>query len=67
MVKNSPEALKELAENLLDFLEQNDNCSKWYCSECPFEFKMIEEDPRYGKFKCGWLHLKSAASKIMTK
>jgi len=65
MAKNTPEALQELAENLLDFLEQNDDCSKWDCSECPFGFKMIEEYQRYGKFKCGWLHLKSVTSKIL--
>jgi hypothetical protein len=65
MAKNTPEALQELAENLLDVLEQNDDCSKWDCSECPFRLKVTEDDPRYGKHNCGWLLLKSATSKIL--
>jgi len=65
MAKNTPEELQELTKNLLDFLEQNDDCSKWECSECPFDFKMIEEYPQYRKFKCGWLYLKYVTSKIL--
>ena len=65
MTKNTPEALQELAENLLVDLEQNHDCSEWDCTECPFQLKEVEEDPRYGLHQCGWLLLKSATSKIL--
>jgi len=67
MTKNTPEALQKIAENLLAYLEQNQDCSEWECSECPFRLKEPEEDPRYGIHKCGWLLLKSKASKILRK
>ena len=67
MAKNTPEALQELAENLLNALEQYQDCSEWECSECPFALKEVEEDPRYGLHTCGWLLLKSATSKILRK
>ena len=65
MTKNTSEELQELAKNLLDFLEQNEDCSEWDCSECPFRLKGTEEYPRYGKLKCGWLQLKSVTTKIL--
>ena len=67
MSKNTPEALQQLAENLLLALEQNLDCSEWDCDSCPLNLKESEEDPRYGLHTCGWLLLKSATSKILRK
>ena len=67
MTKNTPEALKKIAEKLLVELYKNDDCDGWPCSECPMRLKEIEEDPRYGTHNCGWLLLKSATSKILRK
>jgi hypothetical protein len=65
MTKNTPKALKKIAEKLLVDLEKNNDCSEWDCSECPFRLNEIEEDPRYGLHNCGWFLLKSATSKIL--
>ena len=67
MTKNTPEALQQLAENLLVALEQYKDCSEWDCDSCPFYLKEVEEDPRYGLHTCGWFLLKSATSKILRK
>ena len=67
MAKNTPEALQQLAENLLVALEQYQDCSEWECSECPFALKEVEEDAHYGAHMYGWLLLKSATSKILRK
>lgn len=67
MTKNTPEELQKIAENLLIALEKAADCSLWDCSECPFDLKEPEEDPRYGTHNCGWLLLKSATSKILRK
>ena len=74
-MKNNPEALQELAENLLDALEQNllvaleqnNDCSEWDCSKCPYRLEVIVEDPRYGNLNCSWLLINSATSKILRK
>jgi len=65
MTKNTPEALKKIAEKLLVELYKNDDCDGWECSECPFRLEKSEEDPRYGVHNCGWILLKSACSKIL--
>ena len=65
MTKNTPKALKKIAEKLLVDLEQNNDCTEWECSDCPFRLEDFVEDPRYGIHNCGWLLLKSATSKIL--
>ena len=67
MTKNTPEALQQLAENLLVALEQNYDCSEWDCDSCPFALKEVQEDPHFGAHLCGWLLLKSATLKILRK
>ena len=67
MTQNTPDDLQEIVVNLLVDLEYKADCSAWECSECPFNLKETEEDPRYGKHNCGWLLLKSATSKILRK
>ena len=67
MVKNSPQVLQKIVENLLIDLEQYQDCSEWECEECPLWLKHIEDDSRYGRHACGWLLLKSATRKIMMK
>ena len=67
MVKNTPEELQEVVDNLLVELLKNDDCSEWECEDCPLYLKEIEDDPRYGRHTCGWLLLKSATSKILRK
>jgi len=65
MVKNTPEELQKVAENMLVELIKNYDCYGWDCDSCPFALKELEEDPRYGKHTCGWLLLKSATVKIL--
>jgi len=67
MTKNTPEALQKIVENLVVDLFKIDDCYNWECEECPFHLKEVEEDPYYGKHKCGWLLLRSATRKIMRK
>jgi hypothetical protein len=68
MAKNSPEALQKILENLLIDLEQNQDCSEWDCSKCPYRLEVYVEDPRYGTLKCSWIFLKSSHStNIVTK
>ena len=67
MVKNTPEELQKVVENLLIDLEKTHDCSEWECEDCPLYLKEIEDDPRYGRHTCGWLLLKSATSKILRK
>jgi len=67
MVKNTPEGLQKIDENLILDLYKNHECDNWKCEECPFHLKEVEEDPYYGKHTCGWLLLRSATRKIMRK
>ena len=67
MVKNTPEALKEMVANLQAALEISEDCSGWDCSECPLCLKNDEEDPQYGTHNCGWYLLKSTTLKILGK
>ena len=71
MVKNNTqEAMqKVVAKLVVDLFDlfKNDDCSEWKCEECPFHLKEVEEDPYYGKHRCGWLLLRSATRKIMRK
>ena len=64
---NTPEALQKIVDKLVVDLFKNDDCDNWECEECPFRLKEVEEDPYYGKHTCGWLLLRSATRKIMTK
>jgi hypothetical protein len=67
MIKNSLEALQEMLEKLLVDLEQNNDCSEWDCSKCPYRLDVYVEDPRYGILKCSWILLKSSGSKILRR
>ena len=67
MVKNTPEAMQKIDENLILVLYKNHDCDNWKCEECPFHLKEVEEDPYYGKHTCGWLLLRSATRKITRK
>ena len=65
--KNNPERIRQITENLLTVLYKYADCSGWDCYKCPLRLKEPEEDPRYGIYHCGWIHLVLATSKILEK
>ena len=65
--KNTPEALKEIAEYIIVNLNKYDDCWGWECSECPFHLKKPERDSWGCITQCGWLLLATAAIRILEK
>ena len=66
-MKNNPELIRQIAENLIAELDKHSDCSERVCAKCPFLIKVTDEDPRHGTHNCGWFLLKSATSKILRK
>ena len=64
MTKNTTEVMHEILDKLMNDVLQNEYCSKWDCDECPCYIKESGKDPWDVPYKCGWLLLKSATSKI---
>ena len=64
MVKNTPEALQKIVENLLLDLYKNHNCWGWDCSDCPLYLREPVCDCWGNMTRCGWLLLATGASKI---
>ena len=65
--KHNPERVIQITENLLPVLFKYADCSEWDCYKCPLRLKESEEDPRYGKYQCGWILLVLAISKVLEK
>ena len=66
-MKNTPEALKEIAEYIIVNLNKYDDCWGWDCSECPFHLKEPKRDSWGCITQCGWLLLATAAIRILEK
>jgi len=66
-MKNTPEALKEIAEYIIVNLNKYDDCWGWECSECPFHLKKSVRDSWGCITQCGWLLLATAAIRILEK
>jgi hypothetical protein len=66
-MKDTPEALKEIAEYIIVNLNKYDDCWGWDCSECPFHLKKSVRDSWGCMTQCGWLLLATAAMKILEK
>ena len=64
MTKNTTEVMQEVLDKLMDDLLKDKYCSRWDCSECPCYLKESGKDSSDVSYKCGWLLLKSATSKI---
>jgi len=60
MVKNTPEALQKIVENLLLDLYKNHNCWEWDCSDCPLYLRepvgglLGKHDPLWLVTTCNW-------------
>ena len=66
-MKNTPEALKEIAKNLIIDLNKYGDCWAWDCSDCPFQLKEPARDSWGCITQCGWLLLATAAMRILVK
>ena len=67
MVKNTPEALQKIIENLLVDLYKHRDCWEWECSDCPFYLRESVRDCWGNTTRCDWLLLATGASKILRK
>ena len=65
MTENDPEHVLQTVENVLLDLFRHPGCSGWDCYTCPLRLKEPEDDPRYGRYYCGWILLVLTISKIL--